>query len=445
MTHVGEKHEASMAGTSGKFIDLFAGCGGLSLGLMQAGWNGMFAVERDAIAFETLKFNLVDNDGSCPHKYEWPSWLEKGPIEISHFIKEHGKELSNFKGKVDLLAGGPPCQGFSMAGRRKSNDPRNGLFKHYVEIVKVLEPSFLLLENVKGISVAFRKPAQGGEENGQATKPFSERIKGDLENAGYQVFTKLIRAVDVGVPQFRPRYIMLAIRRDLLLAKLNFDPFHDFENRRREFLEAKGLPVGRPVTVRQAISDLEINGSKLIECIDSSGFKQIKYAHPRTTYQRLLHGNLNGTAPNSLRLANHREDTKKRFKQIISTCRQGVQMSATDRERFGLKKHCLVPLDGDQPSHTLTTLPDDFIHYSEPRIMTVREYARLQSFPDWYEFRGKYTTGGERRLKECPRYTQAGNAVPPFLAEFVGDLIRRLACELEVLLHGNMARGRNAK
>lgn len=439
MIHVGEKHKTSVAVSCGKFIDLFAGCGGLSLGLMHAGWNGLFAVERDAIAFETLKYNLVDDKSSCPHKYEWPTWLEKDPIEITRFIKEHGKELENFKGKVDLLAGGPPCQGFSMAGRRKPNDPRNGLFKHYVEIVKVLKPSFLLLENVKGISVAFRKPQQAHANNEQPSKAFSEQIKESLQGEGYKVFTRLIRAVDVGVPQFRPRYIMLAIRSDLISSKDKFDPFCDFESRRKAFLEAKGLPFLRPVTVRQAISDLEVNGSTLIECVDSSGFKQIEYTHPRTTYQRLMHGTLNGTAPNSLRLANHREDTKKRFKQIISTCRQGVQMSADDRKRFDLKKHCLVPLDGDQPSHTLTTLPDDFLHYSEPRILTVREYARLQSFPDWYEFRGKYTTGGERRLKECPRYTQAGNAVPPFLAEFVGSLVKDLAIELGVLPRSSIA------
>lgn len=412
-----------MANSARKFIDLFAGCGGLSLGLMSAGWQGLFAVEQDANAFETLKHNLVGNDGACPHKYEWPSWLEKRPIEISHFIAEHGKHLTSLKGKLDLLAGGPPCQGFSLAGRRKSNDPRNELFKHYVELVRLLEPAFLLLENVKGISVAFRKPTKGHSENGQVEKPFSERIKEDLDSAGYAVFTRLIRAMDIGVPQFRPRYIMLAIRREFLKKVSGFDPFHDFETRRIEFLETKGLNTRQAVTVRQAISDLEIDGKELISCADSVGFKQITYSHPRTKYQRLMHGELNGTAPNSLRLANHREETSRRFKQIITSCRHGVQLSAKDRMLFGLKKHCVVPLDGDQPSHTLTTLPDDFLHYSEPRILTVREYARLQSFPDWYDFKGKYTTGGDRRLKECPRYTQVGNAVPPFLAEFLGLLL----------------------
>lgn len=423
-----------MAPRQGTFIDLFAGCGGLSLGLMSAGWKGLFAVEQDAIAFETLQHNLVDVGGYCPHKYDWPFWLDKKPIEISHFIKSHATELKKLEGAVDLVAGGPPCQGFSMAGKRKLNDPRNELFRHYVQLVSIIRPPFLLLENVKGISIAFRKPAHGSAGAGPAPKAFSERIKEDLEGAGYQVFTRLVRAVDLAVPQFRPRYILLAIRKDLLKSRHNFDPFHDFDERRRAFVEGKGFTLDRPVTVKQAISDLETSSADLIDCVDSAGFKQISYGHPRTKYQKLMHGSLNGTAPNSLRLANHRDETRKRFKQIITTCRQGVQMSAADRERFGLKKHCLVPLDGEQPSHTLTTLPDDFLHYSEPRILTVREYARLQSFPDWYEFRGKYTTGGNRRLKECPRYTQAGNAVPPFLAEFVGMLTSGIASALGVSL-----------
>jgi DNA (cytosine-5)-methyltransferase 1 len=107
-----------------------------------------------------------------------------------------------------------------------------------------------------------------------------------------------------------------------------------------------------------------------------------------------------------------------------------VQLSKEDRERLGLSKHCTVPLDPSMPSHTLTTLPDDILHYSEPRILCVREYARLQSFPDWFAFKGKYTTGGDRRVRECPRYTQVGNAVPPFLSECLGLLLQQIVSDL---------------
>ena len=139
---------------------------------------------------------------------------------------------------------------------------------------------------------------------------------------------------------------------------------------------------------------------------------------------------MNGAPPNSLRLVNHREETRRRFSTILETCRRGIQLSRQDRERLGISKQCIVPLDGDKPSHTLTTLPDDLLHYSEPRILTVREYARLQSFPDWYEFKGKYSTGGDKRIKECPRYTQVGNAVPPFLGEAIGKVLNVMLGEL---------------
>ena len=150
------------------------------------------------------------------------------------------------------------------------------------------------------------------------------------------------------------------------------------------------------------------------------------YASPSTRYQLLMRGNLEGCTPDSHRLANHRPETVARFAEILATCRRGVQLNQADRERFGLKKHCTVPLDPEQPSKTLTTLPDDIIHYSEARILTVREYARLQSIPDWFQFRGVYTTGGDRRVRECPRYTQAGNAVPPFMGEAIGTIFTSL-------------------
>jgi DNA (cytosine-5)-methyltransferase 1 len=136
---------------------------------------------------------------------------------------------------------------------------------------------------------------------------------------------------------------------------------------------------------------------------------------------------MNSEAPNSLRLARHKEQTVERFSKIINMCEKsgtkGVVLSDKVRAELGIKKQSIVVLNEKQPSHTITTLPDDIIHYSEPRILTVRECARLQSFPDWFEFRGNYTTGGSRRTKECPRYTQVGNAVPPLLAEFLGTIV----------------------
>ncbi len=127
--------------------------------------------------------------------------------------------------------------------------------------------------------------------------------------------------------------------------------------------------------------------------------------------------------PDSHRFPNHTKLIVKRFRRMMRECPKGVKISDTKLLGYGTHKLSFTISDPHQPSHTLTTLPDDILHYSEPRILTVREYARLQSFPDWFEFRGKYTTGGKLRTKECPRYTQAGNAVPPLLAEALGGVL----------------------
>lgn len=396
-----------------------------------AGWTGLFSVERDDLAFQTLKHNLIDSTGSL--KYEWPEWLPKKRTTIGRFIKTHLQDLRKLKGNVDLIAGGPPCQGFSLAGRRKKDDPRNTLFRHYVTIVEAVEPKFLLLENVRGIDVEFGKKTKRQKRGpGRPATPFSQKIKQKLEELNYRVCPRLVKAADFGVPQLRPRYILVAIHRSLLGTDEQLDPFQEIETIRRRFLHGKRLPITKPISVREALSDLETQGRTLMECVDSPGFKQLSYSAPITHYQRLLHGSLNGTAPNSLRLARHQDEIRERFANILATCRRGVQLSKKDRERLGINKHCTVPLDPLKPSHTLTTLPDDILHYAEPRILNVREYARLQSFPDWFEFKGKYTTGGDRRVRECPRYTQVGNAVPPFLAECVGTLLKGLKQRLIV-------------
>src|SRR3546814_4908419 len=118
-----------------------------------------------------------------------------------------------------------------------------------------------------------------------------------------------------------------------------------------------------------------------------------------------------------------REDVRERFARILAECRRGVRMDDNARRSYGLKKHRIYPMSPTDPAPTITTLPDDVLHYSEPRILTVRESARLQSFPDWFQFKGKFTTGGDRRTRECPRYTQVGNAVPPPLARAHGTAI----------------------
>ena len=411
--------------TQKTFIDLFAGAGGLSLGLMASGWKGVFAVEKNATAFDTLKHNLID--GNHDFKYQWPEWLPRKPYTVGRVAGRFHQELLDLRGRVTMIVGGPPCQGFSLAGKRKKDDARNSQFKSYMRIVEVVQPLFILLENVQGITVEFEKKAREKNKRkvGRPPVPFSQRIARALRDAGYEVKADLLRAADYGVPQSRPRYFLIAVKKGASPALDGNDPFATLAGLREDFLRSKGLSADRPISVKEALSDLETKHGTML-CTDSPKFMQGVYSPPVTHYQRLMRANLNESPPDSHRIAKHRPGTVARFEEILATCRRGVQLSHGDRERLGMKKKCTVPLDPGQPSHTLTTLPDDIIHYSEPRILTVREYARLQSMPDWFQFRGAYTTGGDRRVRECPRYTQAGNAVPPFLAEAIGGLFSLL-------------------
>ena len=399
------------------FIDLFAGAGFLSLGLMSSGWQGILAVERNVAAFETLSYNLIDGAGDF--SYQWPGWFPKQPCTVGKAAGTYRQQLLKLRGKVTLIVGGPPCQGFSLAGKRDKKDSRNSLFRAYMRVVEAVQPLFILLENVRGITMTFDKKVRRKKNIGRPPEPYSQRIARSLEKAGYEVQAGLLKAVDYGVPQLRSRYFLIAAKRGVSPSLDDTDPFKVLADLREDFLLAKGLPTKRAISVKEAISDLEtVYGTQL--CVDSPRFRQGTYASATTHYQQLMREKSDGSLPDSHRLANHRPQTVVRFKEILATCRRGVQLNQAERERFGLKKHCTIPLDPDQPSKTLTTLPDDIIHYSEPRILTVREYARLQSIPDWFQFRGAYTTGGDRRVHECPRYTQAGNAVPPLVGEAIG-------------------------
>lgn len=399
------------------FIDLFAGCGGLSLGLRKAGWTGAFAVEKNPDAFQTLKHNLIDRDVVSP--FEWPSWLPCQSMTTSKLIDEYLPELKRLKGSIDLIAGGPPCQGFSFAGRRNPNDPRNRLTEEYIQIVKIIQPKFLLLENVKGFNAAFK-------QNGKKDKVYAEVVKEKLEKAGYKVFHQMCSASAFGVPQPRSRFIMIAFRAD---QECSDNPFKLLEIFLPKYRTSKGLHKSADIVVKEAISDLEVSKAKLVSCKDTKGFKQIQYrSNELSNYQKLMREQcVNDHSPNSLRLPKHRPDTLKRFKTVLRKFPKGKSLSKEALIGLGTKKQCFTPLHPEMLSRTITTLPDDLLHYSEPRILTVRENARIQSFPDWFEFQGKYTTGGARRKEECPRYTQVGNAVPPLMAEALGLIIKDIS------------------
>ncbi len=406
------------------FIDLFSGCGGLSLGLSQAGWQGLFAIERATDAFETFKSNFLKKGARC--QFRWPSWLEQSAHSIDDVLKNHEGELAKLNRKVDLIAGGPPCQGFSFAGRRNNADPRNKMFQRYVTFVRLIEPKFLVLENVPGMNIAHTRHGNATAKRGET---FYDKLSKSLADLGYVVEPMILDAADFGVPQRRERLVVIGMRSDIaksfpsgcvgLFSKINAAG-------KRQLAQ---LGAGKPVSASQALSDLVVGSgrAKAAGTIEYTGFGarvgylQKSYQGPGTSaYQILMNKGVERSKMDSMRLARHREDVEDRFREILATSRRGVNLSVADRERFGMLKHRTVPMSPDTPAPTLTTLPDDVIHYSDPRILTVRECARIQSFPDWFVFEGKYTTGGDRRKLECPRYTQVGNAVPPLLAQAIG-------------------------
>jgi len=199
------------------FVDLFAGCGGLSLGLLQAGWNGLFAIEENRDAFKSLKHNLINETGHNQElpKFSWPDWLKTAPFELGNFIDQHERNLVGCRGTVHLVAGGPPCQGFSFAGKRVSEDPRNELFKLHLRIVEILYPTAVLVENVRGIDVAFGEESCNGNISRKEKKTHATEIRHALEEMGYRVEQRVICSKDFGVPQSRLRHYTFGVRRDL--------------------------------------------------------------------------------------------------------------------------------------------------------------------------------------------------------------------------------------
>ncbi|WP_042315759.1 DNA cytosine methyltransferase [Desulfofarcimen acetoxidans] len=406
------------------YIDLFAGCGGISLGLMNAGWQGFFAIEKSPMAFETLKYNLID--GNKVH-YNWPKWLSKEPHDICKFRVRFWRQLKTISGQIDLIAGGPPCQGYSFAGKRSSDDERNELFKKYIGMVKCLSPKIIFFENVEGITVPIGKEKKNElnkrKKSGKKPLPYSQKIENSLKRLGYNVFTALVNFSEYGIPQSRTRFILIGF--DIKsFGNVIDNPFEKLRSLRDNFLKEKGLTLEK-ISIKDAISDLESIRFGKVPSQDSKGFYHGLKGQAESAFQKLMREDIDvgNRVPDSHRLVNHTQEIIQRFSLILSKCKKGVQINSEERMRYDTKKHCIVPADELEPSPTLTSLPDDLLHYNEPRVLTVREYARLQSFPDWFEFKNNYTTGGKRRKIECPRYTQVANAVPPLFAEILGQVL----------------------
>ena len=349
-------------------MDLFSGAGGMSIGLEKAGFTLIYANEVNKDAAATYSYNF-------PHVHLETSDIRQ--VNVSRLNTD--LELP----KVDLIAAGIPCQGFSTAGKRNPRDHRNQLYKEVLRFVREFKPKFVVIENVVGMMFA-------------AKGLFVKRIESGLRELGYSVHCRILSASSYGVPQRRKRLFIIGSSCRVSSKQL-------FPRAAKTRLSAS-----------QALSDLSFLG------VDAAAERYKR--PPRSAYQKLMRAD-------SSVLRNHRSP---KHSQRVQTMFAAIPPGTNARSVFGENysgKRVRFKLHPRKPSNTLTTLPEDLIHYSQNRILTVREMARLQSFPDSFVFLGPRTTGGPQRQNACPQYTQVGNAVPPLLAEAVltnlADMVRQ--------------------
>lgn len=410
------------------YIDVFSGCGGLALGLGWAGWSGVFAIEKDPMAYSTFEHNLVAEDAPYRHFQNWPEWLSREAHDINDVLDDADIEehLESLAGKVTLLAGGPPCQGFSVAGARNGNDPRNLLVFKQIEMIGIVKPSFALVENVAGFGKKFvLRPSDN------TTRSVAEEAVEELRALGYSVGKVTINAADFGVPQIRQRVILLAISEEYVgkldVARLLQDLLPEIGRQQREEFK---LATNRYVNVREALSDLA--GDERVRDAEFPAYSTSTYLPAKTSYQRLMRKNMRGKkVPTCHRFNRHSAKLVALYNKAHETQPPG-RLSKEFLYENGCHSNKRFVLDLDQPCSTLTTAPEELIHFTHPRVVTLREMARLQSFPDDFQFYGRYTLNGPARAVDVPRNAQIGNAIPPLVGRALGKAIEQIMTMVEM-------------
>ncbi len=445
------------------YADLFAGCGGLSLGLEGAGFRRVAAIEISPDAALSYYNNLICREESSG--YLWSDFIRSGNLQVASglIVGDIAERLDDFISScapssinLDLVAGGPPCQGFSVAGRRDPNDPRNTLIDYVVEATVILQPRVVLMENVPAINLPFN----GDKHVGSALEILSKKLR----EQHYVTSVFHLKSSVVGVPQDRVRLFLMGIQREA------FDSLPEYLRLLWQVEDGLAglIQVASHVpTVREALIDIGPDGYRHLSPSEYEAFpyaKSLRFGRELAVPTLSEADLVGGDRLHNHELRSHKPDTTARFElylylkslgldghllnratvldkdQIACQIRGGLEKNGfCGREADGLvqeltekvfkfrtKKHTQIVLDANSPARTVTTLPDDLIHYNEPRVLSVRELARLQSFPDSFVFKGKPTTGGSRRRIESPQYSQVGNAVPPLMARAVGRLVRSL-------------------
>lgn len=362
-------------------IDLFAGAGGMTEGLRKAGFRSVLANEWDDMAGVTFKTNhpnvpLVIGD-------------------VKNLTVEEVLEKTKLKvGELSMISGGPPCQGFSLAGPRFDGDPRNQMFKEFVRLVNGLRPEVFLFENVSGIM-----SMSGGT--------VLKAIVAEFTAIGYNCEYKLLSAADYGVPQARPRFILIGVRDG---DTIGFpEPTHGNISENRDLFSTSDLKPYR--TVWDALSDLPV-------IYQGEGEEELQHSGEyNNDYQKERRGDRRAGTIFNHRATRHSDLIVQRYAAIPEG---GDNSQVPDALRT--KKVNVYKLDSKRPSRTVTcNHRTDLLHPKIPRGTTVREAARLQSFDDDYQFFGNLT----RKAKWVTQDDQVGNAVPPLLAKALGEHIKR--------------------
>lgn len=340
-------------------IDLFCGAGGFTIGFEMEGFESVLAIDKWDDAVNTYNYNRKNKDALS--------------IDINAYTDEMLIELKKKNVEITGVIGGPPCQGFSMVGKREAGDERNSLYLQYVRFVKTLMPKFFILENVKGL-LSMEK----GIYKDDIIKRFSE--------LGYNVDYKLLRASDYGVPQSRERVFFIGLRKDIFK-----DTFFDFDK-----VEKKPM-----VSTSDALSDLP----SLDNNEDASKYKTT----PQNDFQKLMRKDSSKLLNNDK--TTHTEQTIK----IISMIKDGGNIKDLPEEYYKIRNYnaAFKRMNSKLPSGTIDCGHRNYFHYSENRIPTARESARIQSFPDTYFFTGNKSS----------QYTQIGNAVPVLLSNAIAKVI----------------------
>jgi len=519
-----------------KYIELFAGCGGLSLGLESVGFELHSANELSPMAAQTFAHNLLAEDlensdtvgnvhwiSSQFPRNEMNNRLRENPnqaaglnegrftdlnnvtrrhinrslligsiIDLNKLVQADDKfrkllAYSSRGSRIDLVSGGPPCQSFSLAGLRQFSNERNLLPWEFARFVQKIKPKTVLLENVSGILRPFMDDGRKYYAWFEVAKAFAK--------VGYVPICLHINAKYVGVAQNRPRFVMLGVAEDIFskcqrepwfleLSEImdHFSTFYrrvkngeDLEYGELEYLDIEKQShlfesellkhlktVGEEsfTTVREAIDDLrgsKCKESNYVKILNKAYHNEFGRACKKTSNHELRSNNqlvkarfrlyqiLNKLQPKESKEVEKYLKTKGEsgiFQETVNSLARhwvldtrGQKINKpTEAEILSLlgklhtKKQTQRALVSHKPAPAALSIPDDACHYHEAidsqRTLTVREMARIQSFPDWFEIKSKVTTGGSMRKFEVPQYTQIGNAVPPLLGSALGKVIR---------------------